>query len=173
MNVLILSGANHGFDQSAGMIHGFLDDQPDLSVELSTDKDLLASGMDPYDVCVFGTGFTCTVEREDGSIAREPDLTPAQEDGLFGFVGGGKGLVGIHGSAWWIGGRAADLLGGHANWHPPGLTFSVRVEDGDHPVMMGIEISRWTTKSTFRRTSLNYGFSLRRNGMAGRFPLRG
>ena len=139
MNVLILSGENHGFDQSAGMILGFLDAQSDLSVELSTDKDLLASGMDQFDVCVFGTGFTRVVKREDGSIAREPDLTPAQEDGLFGFVAGGKGLAGIHGSAWWIGGRAADMLGGHANWHPPGLTFTVRVEDGDHPVMEGIE----------------------------------
>ena len=139
MNVLILSGANHGFDQSAGMIRGFLDAQPDLSVKLSADKDLLASGMDHYDVCVFGTGFTRTVKREDGSIARESDLTRAQEDGLFGFVTGGKGLVGVHGSGWWIGGRAVDMLGGHANWHPPGLTFTVKVEDAGHPVMEGIE----------------------------------
>ena len=139
MNVLVLSGANHGFDQSAGLIRGFLDAQADISVDLSADKDLLAGGMDPYDVCVFGTGFTRTVKREDGSIAREPDLTPAQEDGVFEFVSGGKGLVGIHGSAWWIGGRAADLLGGHANWHPPGLTFTVRVEDETHPAMEGIQ----------------------------------
>lgn len=139
MRVLVLSGENHGFDQSAGMIHEFLNAQPELSAELSTDKDLLASGMDQYDVCVFGTGFTRTVKREDGSIARESDLTPAQGDGLFGFVAGGKGLVGIHGTGWWIDGRAADLLGGHANWHPPGLTFTVRVDDVDHPVMAGIE----------------------------------
>ena len=43
---------------------------------------------------------------------REPDLTSEQEDGLFEFVSGGKGLVGIHGTAWWIGGRAVDLIGG-------------------------------------------------------------
>ena len=139
MNVLVLSGANHGFDQSAGLIRDFLDAQADTSVDLSTDKDLLAGGMDLYDVCVFGTGFTRTVKREDGSIAREPDLAPAQEEGLFGFVAGGKGLVGIHGTGWWIGGRAADLLGGHANWHPPGLTFTVRVEDEAHPAMEGIQ----------------------------------
>ena len=139
MKVLILSGENHGFDQCTGMIRGFLDAQSDLSVELSENMDLLARGMDRYDVCVFGTGFTRTVRRKDGSIAREPDLTPAQEDGLFGFVASGNGLVGIHGTGWWIGGRAADLLGGHANWHPPGLTFTVNVEDQDHPVMEGIQ----------------------------------
>ena len=34
--------------------------------------------------------------------------------------------------------RAAALIGGHANWHPPGLTFTVAVDDADHPVMKGI-----------------------------------
>lgn len=25
-------------------------------------------------------------------------------------------------------------MGGHANWHPPGLTFEVQIEDHGHPV---------------------------------------
>ena len=56
----------------------------------------------------------------------------------FQFVSGGKGLVGIHGTAWWIGGRAVDLIGGHANWHPPGGTFTVNIDDSDHPITQGV-----------------------------------
>jgi hypothetical protein len=58
--------------------------------------------------------------------------------GLFNFVESGKGLVGIHGTAWWIGGRAVDLIGGHANWHPPGLTFTVNMENANHPITAGV-----------------------------------
>ena len=46
--------------------------------------------------------------------------------------------MGIHGTAWWIGGRAVDLIGGHANWHPPGLTFTVNIGDANHRVMRGV-----------------------------------
>ena len=140
MKVLVLSGPNHGFENSAPVIRDFLKDRGDMSVTLSDDKDVLASSqLDGYDVCVFGTGFTRTARQPDGTSKREPDLTPEQEAGLFGFVSGGKGLVGIHGTAWWIGGRAADLIGGHANWHPPGGTFTVHIEDADHPITQGVE----------------------------------
>ena len=139
MNVLILSGENHGFKASAPIIHDALQAQDDMSVTLADDKDLLASPqLDSFDVCVFGTGFTRTVRQPDDSLKREPDLTLAQEDGLFQFVGQGKGLVGVHGTGWWIGGRAVDLIGGHANWHPPGLSFTVHIEDPDHPITRSI-----------------------------------
>ncbi len=138
MEILIVSGPNHGFNKSAAVIQGFMDGQDDFSVTLTEDKDVLASGMDGYDVCVYGTGFTRGVKKADGSTGREAELTAAQEEGLLNFVRGGKGLMGIHGTGWWIGGQAVDLIGGHANWHPPGLTFTVKVEDGAHPVMQGI-----------------------------------
>lgn len=76
--------------------------------------------------------------QEDGTVQQVPELTPAQEEGLFNFVAGGKGLVGIHGTAWRIGGKAVELLGGHANWHPPGSTFTVNIVDSDHPVTRGV-----------------------------------
>ena len=43
MNVLILSGSNHGFAASAPVIHDFLSALDDLSVALDDDKDVLAS----------------------------------------------------------------------------------------------------------------------------------
>jgi type 1 glutamine amidotransferase len=72
-------------------------------------------------------------------VATVSYLTGEQEDGLFAFVRNGKGLVGIHGTAWWIGGEAIDLVGGHANWHPPGLEFTVNVDDKNHPITRGVE----------------------------------
>lgn len=139
MKILVLAGPNHGFDKSAAVIADFLGQQPDMGVTLTDDKALLTSPqLNEYDVCVFGTGFTRATRLDDGTIKREADLTSAQEARLFSFVESGKGLVGIHGTAWWIGGRAVDLIGGHANWHPPGLTFTVNIEDSSHPVTAGV-----------------------------------
>ena len=139
MKALILSGSNHGFENSAPIIYEFLADRDGIFLTLTDDKDLLAAPrLGEFDACVFGTGFTRTSARPDGTLVREPDLTPEQEEGLFQFVAGGKGLVGIHGTAWWIGGRAVDLIGGHANWHPPGLAFPVQIDDSGHPITQGL-----------------------------------
>ena len=137
MKALVLSGENHRFNESAPVIHAFLDAHDDIDAEMADDKDVLCS-LDGFDVCVLGTGFTKSVKQEDGSVARLDDLTPSQEKGLYDFVSGGGGLVGVHGTAWWIPSRAVALIGGHANWHPPGLTFEVEVDDPDHEIMDGI-----------------------------------
>lgn len=134
MKVLILSGSNHGFAASAPVIHEFLRAHDDLSVALDDDKDVLADGLRDFAVLIYGTGFTRIQRQEDGTVQHVPELTPAQQAGLFDFVAGGNGLVGIHGTAWCIGGQAVDLLGGHANWHPPGAIFSVAIADREHPV---------------------------------------
>jgi len=137
--VLVLSGPNHNFAESAGLIHQFLDAQSDISATLTDDKGVLSSSeLSNFDSLVFGTGFTRTVRQADGSVTREADLTAEQEEGLFQYVADGGGLVGIHGTGWWIGGRAVDLIGGHANWHPPGLTFTVHIDDPSHPITAGI-----------------------------------
>ena len=39
---------------------------------------------------------------------------------------------------WWIPSKAVGLIGGHANWHPPGLSFQVRIDDPDHEIMGGV-----------------------------------
>lgn len=138
--ILVLSGENHRFDASASVIHDFLAADADISATLTDEKTILASSeLNGYDACVFGTGFTRTERQADGSVARVSDLTPEEEAGLLRYVSDGRGLVGIHGTAWWIGGRAVDLIGGHANWHPPGSTFTVHIEDTEHPTTQGLE----------------------------------
>ena len=139
MKILILSGTNHGFDKSARLIGDFLATADDLDISVEDSKDALTSILDSFDVCVFGTGFTHTVRDGDGPVRWEAELSPEQEDALIAFVAGGKGLVGVHGTAWNVGERAVSLLGGHANWHPPGSTFTVNIADGDHPITDGVE----------------------------------
>ena len=117
--ILVLSGENHRFNASASVIHSFLDEDVEISATLTDDKDILASNeLNSYDACVFGTGFTRSERQADGTSKRVSDLTPAQEEGLFKFVEGGKGLVGIHGTAWWIGGRAVLLQYPYPYHHP-------------------------------------------------------
>ena len=137
MKALVLSGENHRFNASAPIIHSFLDASDGIDAELVDDKDALKS-LEAYDVCVLGTGFTKSVKREDGTVERVDDLTPEQERGLFDYVSGGGGLVGVHGTSWWIPSRAVPLIGGHANWHPPGLTFEVQIDDAKHDITEGI-----------------------------------
>jgi type 1 glutamine amidotransferase len=135
MKALVLSGENHRFNASAPIIHKFLDASDGIDAEMTEDKDALRS-LNAYDVCVLGTGFTKSVKLEDGTVERLDDLTPEQERGLFDYVSGGGGLV--HGTAWWIPSRAVPLIGGHANWHPPGLTFEVQIDDANHDITEGM-----------------------------------
>ena len=93
MNVLVLSGENHRFNASAPVVAEFLASDSDLTVESVDDKEVLRS-LDGYAAVVFGTGFTRGVPKEDGTLDRVPDLSPDQEEGLYGFVAGGGGLVG-------------------------------------------------------------------------------
>ena len=137
---LLISGSNHGFDKSAPIIERALAGQDGIETTLTDDKNILAGpDLAAYDVLLLGTGFTRTERQADGSVKRLPDLTPEQEQGLFSFVRSGKGFVGVHGTGWWIGGEAILLVGGHANWHPPGLEFTVNIDDHEHPVTRGIE----------------------------------
>ncbi|HZR01068.1 MAG TPA: ThuA domain-containing protein [Chloroflexota bacterium] len=136
MKALVLNGPNHAFDKSAPIIHEFLSKSVDSTI--TDDKNVLADGLRHFDVLVFGTGFTRRERLPDGARKLHYELTEAQEEGLYRFVREGKGLVGIHGTGWWTSGRHAELTGGHANWHPPGLHFTVKIEEPGHPITQGI-----------------------------------
>lgn len=136
--VLVLDGPNHAFDKSAPIVHRFLSANRKLEVTIADDKAILAHGLAAYDALVFGTGFTRRERLPDGSRKLRYELTKRQEDGLYRFVRDGKGLIGIHGTGWWTSGRHAELTGGHANWHPPGLHFTVKIDDASHPITRGL-----------------------------------
>jgi uncharacterized protein len=137
--VLIINGGNHGFDKSAPIIDEALAGQAGLSTTLTNDKAILASpDLASHDVVVLGSGFTRRVPQPDGKNAYVAELSDAESAGLLSFVRGGKGFIGLHGTGWWIGGEHIGLVGGHANWHPPGLEFTVQIDDQQHPITEGI-----------------------------------
>lgn len=137
--VLVVNGSNHAFDKSAPIISETLGQQAGISTTLTSDKAILASpDLAGHDVVVLGSGFTRRAPRPDGTNAYVPELNDAESEGLLAFVRGGKGFIGIHGTGWWIGGEYIRLVGGHANWHPPGLEFTVQIDDTDHPITRGI-----------------------------------
>ena len=72
MNILILSGTNHGFEASATVIYDFLSQQVDLSVTLTDDRNALMD-LANYNACVFGIGFTRRAQQEDGKKAWLPN----------------------------------------------------------------------------------------------------
>lgn len=138
--VLVLNGSNHAFDRSAPIIHAALAESAGIAADMTDDKGIFTSSdLGGYDVLVMGTGFTRRERLPDGSRKLHYELTDQQAEGLFDFVRRGKGFVGIHGTGWWIGGESVLLTGGHANWHPPGLEFTVQIEKADHPIMHGVD----------------------------------
>ena len=174
MKVLVLSGSNHQFESSATVINDFLLSRDDMSVTLTSDKNILASAeLDQFDVCVFGTGFTRTVRQEDGTLTRQSELTSKQEDGFFRYIHNGKGLVGVHGTAWWIGGRAVDLIGGHSNWHPPGATLLLGLKIPNIRLLKVLVILKWRMRSIYLLMILTSIFLLLQNGITEAIQWRG
>ena len=105
-NVLVLSGTNHGFADSAAVISAFLGDDPAINVTLTDDKGIFtSSGLAEQDACVLGSGFHPLGTPRRRLRDHPFELTADQEAGLLQFVAGGKGLIGVHGTGWWIGGR--------------------------------------------------------------------
>ena len=135
-----MNGGNHGFDKSAPIVSDALGREGDLEVTLTDDKSLLTSPeLSLYNAIVLGTGFTRRERSPDGTSKLVNDLTDEQGAGLLQAVREGAGFIGIHGTAWWIGGEYVKLVGGHANWHPPGLEFTVQIDDSAHAITSGID----------------------------------
>ena len=137
MNALALFGVNQGFQHTSDCIKELLSNAEGLNVEAAEGLDPLNSSLADVDLVVFSIGFA-RVERTNGGRRWVPSLSAEQEERLFAYVRGGGGIAAIHGAAWNVAGRYMDLLGGAANWHPPGLTFTVNIADSDHPALEGV-----------------------------------
>ena len=68
-------------------------------------------------------------------------MTPQQEKAVSDFVHNGGGFLALHNShgIYPPGGLYYKLFGGDYGGHPPPATFTVRVENHDHPVTRGVE----------------------------------
>jgi type 1 glutamine amidotransferase len=71
--------------------------------------------------------------------ARDDIFTEEWEEGLSGFVGSGKGFVGLHGStdSFWNSDVYWRILGGRFTWHGQG-THTVKITDSSHAIVKGM-----------------------------------
>ena len=65
MNVLVLSGTNHRFNESAEVIHGFLTEADDLDVKMEDDKDIFIRIRWIHLMCWF-------LARDSGDLKNKP-----------------------------------------------------------------------------------------------------
>jgi type 1 glutamine amidotransferase len=100
----------------------------DITVVADDFDAFLAERLEPFDVVVFfNTGG---------------ELTPAQKQGLVGFVEGGGGFVGFHSAADSFHDDLEDwhrFLGGHFVGHPAYRKYPVTIVDKRHPVTRGMD----------------------------------
>ncbi|MFB6296493.1 MAG: ThuA domain-containing protein [Halobacteriales archaeon] len=127
----------HSFDEMGPLLRDAFDE--DVSVTTTTDRDDLRD-LGRYDVLV--------------DYLTDSTLTDAQHDGLFSFVRGGGGYVGVHcasdltttaGADGGIEGRDEpfpafrELIGGHFLTHPEQQEIDVEIVDRDHPITEGVD----------------------------------
>ena len=134
MNLLVLSGGSHPYEESTPVLAQFLK-EAGHEVQVTEDAGVLvAETMSEIDVLVFNT-------------RREQELTLAEDQqvALTRYVGGGQGFVCIHISgvrpeSW---PEYHDVTGGGwitgASTHPPFGQFTVNVKDAEHPGVAGID----------------------------------
>ena len=134
MNLLVISGGRHPYEESTPILERFLADAGH-SVNVTEDAAILAdaSAMSAYDALVFNT-----MRAGDDGMTRE------QQAGMTQYIQSGKGFVCIH-----IAGCASedwreyyDITGGGwvsgVSYHPPYGNFQVNVSDPDSPGAAGI-----------------------------------
>lgn len=134
MNLLVISGGRHPYEESTPVLEKFLVDAGH-SVNVTEDASVLADAADlsGYDALVFNT-----------MRAGDDAMTRAEQAGMTQFIQSGKGFVCIH-----IAGCASedwpeyyDITGGGwrltESYHPPYGRFEVNVSDAASPGAAGI-----------------------------------
>ena len=134
MNLLVISGGRHPYEESTPVLEKFLVDAGH-SVNVTEDAAVLAdaAALGGYDALVFNT-----------MRAGDDAMTRAEQAGMTQFIQSGKGFVCIH-----IAGCASedwpeyyDITGGGwrltDSYHPPYGRFEVKVSDAASPGASGI-----------------------------------
>ena len=134
MNLLVLSGGNHPYEETTPILERFLKDAGHaIDVTESAGVLAVASRMAAYDALVFNT-------MRVGDIT----MSEAERSGMTEYIRGGKGFVCIHisGSAQPDWQEFYDITGGGwipgQSYHPPYGQFTVNVKNSDHPGVKGI-----------------------------------
>ena len=134
MKLLVISGGRHPYEESTPVLEAFLKGAGhDVTVDWEAGALGDADAMAQYDALVFNT-----------LRANDIALNEAEQAGMKGFIGGGKGFVCIH-----ISGCVPDtwpeyreITGGGwvmgTSFHPPYGQFTVNVNQADHAGVQGV-----------------------------------
>jgi type 1 glutamine amidotransferase len=139
MNLLLITGGKHPYEESTPVLQAFLE-EAGHSITLSESAYELAGDLAQFDAIVLNT------LRQEAS---NNDFNEVQRSGFEGYVTGGGSLLSIHISAascpdW---SETKKITGGGwvlgESWHPPFGWFEVYVDQSDHPIVAGVS-NFWT-----------------------------
>lgn len=125
--LIFAGGVIHDFKAVGAAVRVTLEAAGGFAVDyVEEDLDVLTR-LDPYDLLVFH--YTMG------------EITPAQLDGLLGWVASGKGYAGIHSAADSFRGceEYRAMVGGHFVTHPKYRDYQVSILDPGHPVTEGLD----------------------------------
>lgn len=120
-------GKYHDHVGNGKFITAILNDADGIAADFSQDYEVLADGLDGYNVVLFYTDVG--------------ELTEAQETGLLNYIRAGGGFYGLHTAAASF--RESEpyhaMLNGFFNGHSPYMKFTVNIGDTEHPITQGLE----------------------------------
>ncbi len=161
MNLLLLTGGKHPYEESTPVMTKFLQDAGH-TVTVSESADELAGSLDSFDAIVLNT------LRQP---ATENDLSDEKRGGLKSYVENGGGLVSVHISAAscpdWT--EMKKITGGGwvlgESWHPPFGWFKVFVDNASHPLAAGVDSEFWTYDECYCGLDIQPGIDVFMHGV--------
>lgn len=160
MNLLLLTGGKHPYEESTPVMTEFLK-EAGHSVTVSESASELAGPLDGFDAIVLNT-----LRQPD----TENDLSGDERNGLKGYVENGGGLVSVHISAascpdW---DEMKKITGGGwvlgTSWHPPFGWFEVFIDNPDHPLAKGVS-DFWTYDECYCGLDIQPGIDVFMHGV--------
>ncbi len=161
MNLLLITGGKHPYEESTPVLQEFLE-EAGHSITLSESADELSGDLSAFDAIVLNT-----LRQE----ATNNDLNDSQREGFEGYVAGGGSLLSVHISAascpdW---SQTKKITGGGwvlgESWHPPFGWFEVTIDQTDHPIIAGVSPTFWTYDECYCGLDIQPGIDVFMHGV--------
>lgn len=161
MNLLLLTGGKHPYEETTPVMTDFLQ-EANHSVTVSESASELSGSLDAFDAIVLNT-----LRQPD----TDNDLPDAERNGLKSYVESGGGLVSVHISAascpdW---SDMKKITGGGwvlgESWHPPFGWFEVFVSNPNHQLAQGVETRFWTYDECYCGLDIQPGIDVFMHGV--------